>query len=82
LSVKVSNIKRFFYLNQVHILCVRKLDCLKSTPSYLLESKNNASESVAGGLAFYIRHDVQREVLQAADPNRGVARRLLRSWPL
>jgi len=76
-SVKVANIKHYLQHNAVHILCVQETrlsgECVRPIPGYHLESKNhvNASGCVAGGLALYIRHDIQYEVLQAADPLRG-----------
>jgi len=87
-SVEVSNIKHYLQHNAVHILCVQETrlsgECVRPIPGYHLESKNhvNAAGCVAGGLALYIRHDIQYEVLQAANPLQWMALLLSVSWLL
>ena len=57
------------------IYCVsKKQDCLVTLSGQFLAttwSQRTMSGCVAWGMALYIRHDIQYEVIQAADPLRG-----------
>ena len=73
-SNKFTEIKHFLDINHIDILCIQETKFKghdsKNIPGYNIEFVNhtNLNDNVAGGLAIYIKHNVQYEALSVTVP--------------